>query len=75
MADPQEQLSATPSSTSRGDGPFTLNIAGVVVTRAQLVAALQPFLPQLTDIQSFGDGERFFFVLRNEAPVTIEEVS
>lgn len=46
--------------------PFTLAIAGVVVTRAQLVAALQPFLPQLTDIQPFEDGERFLFVMHEE---------
>ena len=49
--------------------PFTLAIAGVVVTRQQLVAALQPFLPQLTDIQPFEDGERFLFVFNQQPAV------
>ncbi len=44
--------------------PFTLAIAGVVVTRAQLGAALQPFVPGLRDIEPFEDGERFLFVLK-----------
>ena len=47
--------------------PFTLAIAGVVVTRAQLVAALQPFVPGLSDIEAFEDGQRFLLVL-NPSP-------
>ncbi len=47
--------------------PFPLAIAGVVVTRQQLVAALQPFVPGLADIEAFEDGERFLFVFDPEA--------
>ena len=53
--------------------PFALAIAGVVVTRGQLIAALQPFLPQLTDIQPFEDGERFLFVMAADPASTHPE--
>ena len=53
--------------------PFTLAIAGVVVTRPQLVTALKPFLPQLTDIQAFEDGERFLFVMAADPASTHPE--
>ncbi len=73
MTRPKLREAAAPggdgTSAPAGAAPFSLAIAGVIVPRGQLVAALQPFLPQLTDIQPFEDGERFLFVF-DPAPAT-----
>ncbi len=47
-----------------------LSITAVVVTKAALIAALRLYVPALTDIQVFDDGERFLLVI--EAPTKLD---
>ncbi|MBI2305282.1 MAG: hypothetical protein HYU86_11135 [Chloroflexi bacterium] len=39
-----------------------LNLSGVVINKADLVAALKIYVPNVADVQAFEDGEHFYLV-------------
>jgi hypothetical protein len=43
-----------------------LRVAGVVVRKADLIAALRLYLPALADIRADDDGERFWLLLEED---------
>lgn len=49
-------------------GPPPLRVSGLVVAKADLVAALRAFVPALVDLSVTEDGEHFWLVLGKEAP-------
>ena len=44
-----------------------LRVAGLVVAKAEVVAALRVYVPQLADLSVTEDGEHFWLVLDGEA--------
>ena len=59
----QATTTAPPPAEAEGTPLPPLKISGIVVKKADLVAALRIYVPTVIDIQPFEDGENFFVVL------------
>ncbi len=63
--DPAPDAAAPPDSG--GNGLPALAVSGVVLSKAQLVLAMQAYVPAVVDIQPLADGQHFSLLFGPQA--------
>ncbi len=65
-ADTPEPLDPGPETQAQGQPLPSLSVAGVVVTKSQLMDALRIYLPGITDVSPLPDGQHFSILFRQD---------
>ena len=73
MTEPSFQLTPLETAQALGAALPPLGVAGLLVTRAQLIQALRIYLPSLAEVRALEGSEAFLLIFGEETPPSVRE--